>query len=111
MARVFTNWEQITIAARDGGPDPRQSPPGVLIQQAKERTCRRRMSSVHKKATDKNVSTTRRWSTKGTGLGVAIVVETATDFPPEVANWSYFNKHGGSLGTREPRVRLITNVF
>jgi YebC/PmpR family DNA-binding regulatory protein len=55
-----------------------------------------------KKATDKDSSDYKQVIYEGYGpYGIAIVVETATDNPTRtVANVrSYFNKHGGSLGT------------
>ena len=59
MARVFTKLgKQITIAARDGGPDPENNPRlRVLIQQAKkENMPKENVERAIKKATDKNVS-------------------------------------------------------
>ena len=55
-----------------------------------------------KKATDKDVSDYKEMVYEGYGpFGIAIVVETATDNTTRtVANVrSYFNRHGGSLGT------------
>jgi YebC/PmpR family DNA-binding regulatory protein len=55
-----------------------------------------------KKATEKDASDYKEMIYEGYGpFGIAIVVETATDNPTRtVANVrSYFNKHGGSLGT------------
>ena len=105
MARVFTKLgKQITIATRDGGPDPDSNPRlRVLIQQAKkENMPKENVERAIKKATDKDVSDYKEMVYEGYGpYGVAIVVETATDNPTRtVANVrSYFNKHGGSLGT------------
>ena len=105
MARVFTKLgKQITIATRDGGPDPENNPRlRVLIQQAKkENMPKENVERAIKKATDKDVSDYKEMVYEGYGpYGIAIVVETATDNPTRtVANVrSYFNKHGGSLGT------------
>ena len=105
MARVFTKLgKQITIAAREGGPDPDTNPRlRVLIQQAKkENMPKENVERVIKKATDKDVSDYKEMVYEGYGpFGIAMVVETATDNPTRtVANVrSYFNKHGGSLGT------------
>ncbi len=105
MARVFTKLgKQITIAAREGGPDPDTNPRlRVLIQQAKkENMPKENVERAIKKATDKDVSDYKEMVYEGYGpFGIAIVVETATDNPTRtVANVrSYFNKHGGTLGT------------
>jgi YebC/PmpR family DNA-binding regulatory protein len=105
MARVFTKLgKQITIATRDGGPDPENNPRlRVLVQQAKkENMPKENVERAIKKATDKDVSDYKEMVYEGYGpYGIAIVVETATDNPTRtVANVrSYFNKHGGSLGT------------
>jgi len=105
MARVFTKLgKQITIAAREGGPDAELNPRlRVLIQQAKkENMPKENVERAIKKATDKDVSDYKEMVYEGYGpYGIAMVVETATDNPTRtVANVrSYFNKHGGSLGT------------
>lgn len=105
MARVFTKLgKQITIAVRDGGPDPDTNPRlRVLIQQAKkENMPKENVERAIKKAIDKDHSDYKEVVYEGYGpYGIAIVVETATDNPTRtVANVrSYFNKHGGSLGT------------
>ena len=80
MARVFTKLgKEITIAAKQGGPEPENNPRlRVLMQTAKKENY------------------------EGYGpFGIAIFVETATDNTTRtVANVrSYFNKNGGSLGT------------
>jgi len=105
MARVFTKLgKQITIAVREGGPEADTNPRlRVLIQQAKkENMPKENVERAIKKATDKDVSDYKEMIYEGYGpYGIAIVVETATDNPTRtVANVrSYFNKHGGSLGT------------
>lgn len=105
MARVFTKLgKEITIAVKSGGPDPDTNPRlRVLIQQAKkENMPKENVERAIKKATDKDFSDYKEMVYEGYGpFGVAIVVETATDNPTRtVANVrSYFNKHGGSLGT------------
>ncbi len=106
MARVFTKLgKEITIATRDGGPDPDTNPRlRVLIQHAKkENMPKENVERAIKKATDKDASADYKEVVyEGYGpYGVAIVVETATDNTTRtVANVrSYFNKHGGSLGT------------
>lgn len=105
MARVFTKLgKEITIAVKSGGPDPDTNPRlRVLMQQAKkENMPKENVERAIKKATDKDFSDYKEVVYEGYGpFGIAIVVETATDNPTRtVANVrSYFNKHGGSLGT------------
>lgn len=105
MARVFTKLgKQITIATKEGGPDPDNNPRlRVLVQQAKkENMPKDNVDRAIKKATSKDESDYKEVVYEGYGpYGIAIVVETATDNPTRtVANVrSYFNKHGGSLGT------------
>ena len=105
MARVFTKLgKQITIAVRESGSDPDTNPRlRVLIQQSKkENMPKENVERAIKKATDKDVSDYKEMVYEGYGPnGIAIVVETATDNTTRtVANVrSYFNRHGGSLGT------------
>lgn len=105
MARVFTKLgRQITIAAKEGGPDPDTNPRlRVLMQQVKkENMPKDNVERAIKKATSKDESDYKEMVYEGYGpYGIAIVVETATDNPTRtVANVrSYFNKHSGSLGT------------
>ena len=105
MARVFTKLgKEITIATRDGGPDPETNPRlRVLIQQSKkENMPKENVERAIKKATDKDYTDLKEVLFEGYApFGVAILVETATDNNTRtVANVrSYFNKHGGSLGT------------
>ncbi len=105
MARVFTKLgRQITIAAKDGGPDPDTNPRlRVLMQQAKkENMPKDNVERAIKKATSKDETDYKEIVYEGYGPnGIAIVVETATDNSTRtVANVrSYFNKNGGSLGT------------
>lgn len=105
MARVFTKLgKEITIAVKEGGPDPNTNPRlRVLEQQAKkENMPKENVERAIKKATDKDFSDFKEMVYEGYGpYGIAIVVETATDNPTRtVANVrSYFNKHSGTLGT------------
>ncbi|NDW19709.1 YebC/PmpR family DNA-binding transcriptional regulator [Dysgonomonas sp. 216] len=105
MARVFTKLgKQITMAVKDGGPEPDTNPRlRVLMQQAKkENMPKDNVERAIKKATSKDEADYKEVVYEGYGpFGIAIVVETATDNPTRtVANVrSYFNKHGGSLGT------------
>ena len=104
MARVFTKLgKEITIATRDGGPDPDTNPRlRVLMQHAKkENMPKDNVERAIKKATDKDSGDYKEVVYEGYGPhGIAIIVETATDNTTRtVANVrSYFAKHGGSLG-------------
>ncbi|MDR3219476.1 MAG: YebC/PmpR family DNA-binding transcriptional regulator [Dysgonamonadaceae bacterium] len=105
MARVFTKLgKQITIAVKEGGPDPDTNPRlRVLVQQSKkENMPKENVERAIKKASSKDASDYKEITYEGYGPhGIAIVVETATDNSTRtVANVrSYFNKYGGSLGT------------
>ena len=105
MARVFTKLgKQITMAAKEGGPDPATNPRlRVLeLQAKKENMPKENVERAIKKAISKDESDYKEMVYEGYGpYGIAIVVETATDNPTRtVANVrSYFNKHNGSLGT------------
>ena len=105
MARVFTKLgKEITIAAKAGGPDPDTNPRlRALMQNAKaENMPKDTVERAIKKATDKDYSDYKEIVYEGYGpYGIAIMVETATDNNTRtVANVrSYFNKHGGNLGT------------
>lgn len=105
MARVFTKLgKQITIAAREGGPDPDFNPRlRVLIQHAKkENMPKDNVERAIKKAMSRDEAGYEEMVYEGYGPhGVAIVIETATDNSTRTVGniRSYFNKHGGSLGT------------
>ncbi len=105
MARVFTKLgKEITIAVKSGGGDPDTNPRlRVLMQTAKkENMPKDNVERAIKKATSKDFTDYKEMNYEGYGpFGIAIFVETATDNTTRtVANVrSYFNKHGGSLGT------------
>jgi YebC/PmpR family DNA-binding regulatory protein len=105
MARVFTKLgKEITIAAKEGGPDAETNPRlRVLMQTAKkENMPKENVERAIKKATSKDFTDYKEMNYEGYGPhGIAIFVETATDNTTRtVANVrSYFNKFGGSLGT------------
>ncbi len=105
MSRTFTRiGKEITIAAKQGGPDPDMNPRlRVLMQNAKAANMPKdTVERAIKKATEKDAGDYKEIVYEGYGPhGIAIVVETATDNNQRtVANVrSYFNKHGGSLGT------------
>ena len=104
MSRTFTRiGKEITIAAKAGDPDtnPRLR---VLMQNAKAANMPKdTVERAIKKATDKDAGDYKEIVYEGYGpYGIAIVVEAATDNNTRtVANVrSYFNKHGGTLGTQ-----------
>ncbi len=105
MARIFTKLgKEITIAAKEGGPDVETNPRlRILVQTAKkENMPKENVERAIKKATSKDYTDYKEMNYEGYGpYGIAIFVETATDNTTRtVANVrSYFNKHGGSLGT------------
>lgn len=105
MARVFTKLgKEITIAVKASGPDPETNPRlRVLMQTAKkENMPKDNVERAIKKASSKDFTDYKEMNYEGYGpYGIAIFVETATDNTTRtVANVrSYFNKHGGSLGT------------
>ena len=91
MARVFTKLgKQITIAVKEGGPDPETNPRlRVLVQQSKkENMPKENVERAIKKATSKDEADYKEMVYEGYGPnGIAIVVETATDNPTRtVAN-------------------------
>lgn len=106
MSRTFTRiGKEITIAVKAGGPDPDMNPRlRVLMQNAKAANMPKdTVERAIKKATEKDAGDYKEIVYEGYGPhGIAIVVETATDNNQRtVANVrSYFNKHGGSLGTQ-----------
>ena len=104
MSRTFTRiGKEITIAAKAGGPDPNPRL-RVLMQNAKAANMPKdTVERAIKKATDKDAGDYKEIVYEGYGpYGIAIVVEAATDNNTRtVANVrSYFNKHGGTLGTQ-----------
>jgi YebC/PmpR family DNA-binding regulatory protein len=104
MARVFTKLgKQITIAVREGGPDPDTNPRLRMVIQTtkKENMPKENVERAIKKAISRDESEYKEVVYEGYGPnGIAVVVETATDNPTRtVANiLSYFNRNGGSLG-------------
>ena len=106
MSRTFTRiGKEITIAVKAGGPDPSTNPRlRALMQNAKsENMPKDTVERAIKKATEKDAGDYKEISYEGYGPhGIAIFVEAATDNNTRtVANVrSYFNKHGGNLGTQ-----------
>ncbi len=106
MSRTFTRiGKEITIATKAGGPDASTNPRlRALLQNAKAANMPKdTVERAIKKATDKDSGDYKEIVYEGYGPhGIAIVVEAATDNNTRtVANVrSYFNKHGGNLGTQ-----------
>ena len=113
MARTFTKLgKEITIAVKNGGPDPDGNPRlRALMQNAKAAAMpKENVERAIKKATDKDTSDYKEMVYEGYAPhGIAIVVETATENTTRtVANVrSYFNKCGGNLGTTGSRSFLF----
>ena len=106
MSRTFTRiGKEITIAVKASGPEPANNPRlRALIQTARsENMPKDTIERAIKKATEKDAKDYKEIVYEGYGpYGIAIVVEAATDNNTRtVANVrSYFNKHGGTLGTQ-----------
>ena len=105
MSKTFTRiGKEITIAAKEGGPDPdTNSRLRAAIQNAKaENMPKDNVERAIKKATEKDLADFKEVVFEGYAPhGIAILIETATDNNTRtVANIrSYFNKCNGSLGT------------
>ena len=103
MSKIFPKLAtQITIAAKEGGPDPEVNPRlRLAIQNAKASNMPKdNIERAIKRATAKDASNFTEMNYEGKGPhGVLVFVECATDNPKRtVANVkSYFNKSGGSL--------------
>lgn len=107
-ARRSKIWTRIikdlTIAARDGGPDPASNPAlRLAIQNAKGANMpKENMERAIKKGSGSEAANLQELTYEGYGPGgVGIFVEATTDnLYRTVANVRlYFSKHGGSLGT------------
>jgi YebC/PmpR family DNA-binding regulatory protein len=105
MSRTFTRLgKELTIAAKEGGTDPENNPRlRAVIQTARsENMPKDNIERAIRRAEEKDKGDYKEVVYEGYGPhGIAILVETATDNTTRtVANVrSYFNKHGGSLGT------------
>lgn len=104
MAKQFTKLgKEITMAVKQGGPDPSSNPRlRLLMQNAKSVNMPKdRIENAIKRVTDKDARDYVEVVYEGYGpYGVGIVVETATDNPTRtVANVRmHFTRAGGSLG-------------
>jgi len=105
MSRTFTRiGKEISICVKASGPDPDGNPRlRVLIQNAKSANMPKdNVERAIKKAVSKDFGDYKDMVYEGYGpFGIAILVETQTDNTTRtVANVrSYFNRHGGTLGT------------
>lgn len=105
MAKAFTRiGKEITIAVKEGGPDPDTNARlRAAIQNAKAANMPKdNVERAIKNASDKDTSEYKEALFEGYGPhGIAFLIETATDNNNRtVANVrSYFNKCNGSLGT------------
>ena len=105
MAKAFTRiGREISIAVKDGGPNPDYNPRlRLAIANAKAANMpKANVESAIKKASEKDAANYDEVVYEGYGPhGVAILVETATDNTTRtVANVRHaFSKYGGSLGT------------
>ena len=105
MARTFTKiGKQITIAVREGGPEPENNPHlrAIIANAKRENMPKDNIQRAIKNACDKDQSDYKNMTYEGYGPhGVAILVDTLTDNPTRtVADVrSIFNKFSGNLGT------------
>lgn len=103
MSRIFPKLaKSITMAAKDGGPDPDMNPPlRLAILNAKAQNMPKdNIEAAIKRASGKDAQDIAEVNFEGKGPhGVLIFVEAATDNNTRtVANVrSYFNKSGGEL--------------
>lgn len=103
MSKVFPKLGKIiTIAAKEGGPDPDMNPKlrQAILNAKAENMPKDNIDAAIKRATDKNTADMVEIVYEGKGPhGVLCVVECATDNTTRtVANVrSYFNKAGGEL--------------
>lgn len=105
MSRVFPKLGKIiTIAAKEGGPDPDMNPKlrQAILNAKAENMPKENIDAAIKRATSKEAADMVEVVYEGKGPhGVLVMVECATDNTTRtVANVrSYFNKNGGSLST------------
>lgn len=105
MAKQFTRiGKDITIAVRNGGPEPDNNPAlRRVIQNARAVNMPKdKVESAIKRATSKDVTNYEEVIYEGYAPhGVAVLVQTATDNPTRTVGniRNVFNKNGGNLGT------------
>ena len=106
MARTFTKLgKQITIAVREGGPDPENNPTlrAIIATCKRENMPKDNVARAIKNAQGKDQSEYKEVSYEGYGPhGIAVFVDTLTDNTTRtVADVrSVFNKFNGNLGTQ-----------
>ena len=104
-SKIFSRIiKEINIAVKESGPDPDNNPKlRLAISNAKGANMpKENVSRAVSKASDKDASSYNEVTYEGYAPnGVAIYIECATDnIQRTVSNIrSYFNKHGGNLGT------------
>ncbi len=105
MARTFTKiGKQITIAVREGGPEPENNPHlrAIIANAKRENMPKDNILRAIKNACDKDQSDYKNMTYEGYGPhGIAIFVDTLTDNPTRpVANvQTIINKFSWNLGT------------
>ena len=103
--KIFTRIiKEITIAARDGGPDPDSNPSlRLAIQNAKGANMPKdNIDRAVKKATDSDASNYQEYTFEGYATnGIAVFVECLSDNNNRTVSSvrAAFNKYGGNLGT------------
>ncbi len=106
MARTFTKLgKQITIAVKEGGPDPENNPTlrAIIATCKRENMPKDNVARAIKNAQGKDQSEYKNVSYEGYGPhGIAVFVDTLTDNTTRtVADVrSIFNKFNGNLGTQ-----------
>ena len=105
MARTFTKiGKQITIAVREGGPEPENNPHlrAIIANAKRENMPKDNIERAIKNACGKDQSDYKTMTYEGYGPhGVAIFVDTLTDNATRTVGdvRSVFNKFNGNLGT------------
>jgi len=105
MARTFTRYgKDLAMAVKNGGPNPETNPKlRAIIQNAKaDNMPKDNIERAIKKASTKDQEDYKEMVYEGYApFGIAVLVETATDNNTRTVGniRSYFNKHGGTLGT------------
>lgn len=105
MARTFTKiGKQITIAVREGGPEPENNPHlrAIIANAKRENMPKDNIERAIKNAMGKDQSDYKTMTYEGYGPhGIAIFVDTLTDNPTRTVGdvRSVFNKFNGNLGT------------
>ena len=105
MARVFTKLgKEITICAKQGGPEPENNPTlrAIIANAKRENMPKDNIERAIKNALGKDQSDYKTMTYEGYGPhGIAIFVDTLTDNPTRtVADVrSVFNKFNGNMGT------------